>query len=117
MTEQRTALERARRTLNERIATLEAAIADKADYGPGEGDPRVTRWELNLALLEQLRERAGSVEHALSKIQDGQYGMCELCGQAIQPDRLEALPDTRLCIDCARSEPAAVPGARRGPCP
>jgi RNA polymerase-binding transcription factor DksA len=99
--------------LNERMATLESAIADKPDFGLGKGDPRVTRWELNRALLEQLRERVTSTEDALSKIQHGMYGVCEICGQAIQPDRLAVLPDARLCIGCARSEPADGPGLSR----
>jgi DnaK suppressor protein len=91
--------------LNQRIATLEGAIADKPDFGLGKGDPRVTRWELNRALLEQLRERAASTEDALSKIQCGAYGVCERCGQPIHPDRLAVLPDAKLCIRCARLEP------------
>jgi hypothetical protein len=36
------------------IAALERATASKPDYGLGEGDPAITRWEMDQALLEQL---------------------------------------------------------------
>ena len=104
------ALERNLMKLNKRIAALENAIADKPDFGLGKGDPRVTAWELNRALLKQLRERAASTEAALSRIRRGVYGVCERCGQIIQPDRLAVLPDTRLCIDCARLQSPDAPG-------
>ncbi|MFL7792285.1 MAG: TraR/DksA C4-type zinc finger protein [Anaerolineae bacterium] len=32
----------------------------------------------------------------------GTYGICERCGKPIHPDRLAVLPETRLCIECAR---------------
>jgi DnaK suppressor protein len=40
------------------------------------------------------------VEHALSNIAEGSYGECELCGNAINERRLEAVPWTRHCINC-----------------
>lgn len=48
-------------------------------------------------LLETLQE----VEHALGKLDSGEYGICESCGQAIAEARLEAKPAARLCISCA----------------
>lgn len=114
MSGQAAVLEQSLRELNERIATLESAIADKPDFGLGKGDPRVTRWELNRVLLGQLRERAASTEEALSRIRSGVYGICERCGKAIQPDRLTVLPDTRICIACARSERLTTPGSHSG---
>jgi hypothetical protein len=31
---------------------------------------------------------------------------CTLCGRPIDPERLEVLPDTKFCVDCARTQPA-----------
>lgn len=42
------------------------------------------------------------IDLALRKISGGEYGICESCGDDIDMKRLEALPWTRLCIDCAR---------------
>ena len=53
------------------------------------------------ALAGQLVETLAEIEDALAKLDDGSYGTCESCGQAIAPARLEAMPAARLCIACA----------------
>ena len=53
------------------------------------------------ALAGQLRETLTGVELALGKLTGGNYGVCEDCGQAIDPLRLEAKPAARYCISCA----------------
>jgi len=52
------------------------------------------------ALGSKLKAALDEVEHALDKSADT-YGLCESCGKAIAPARLEAFPAARLCIDCA----------------
>jgi DnaK suppressor protein len=47
-----------------------------------------------------IKERLSEVEHALGKLGNGTYGMCDCCGKPIPPARLEALPQTTYCIDC-----------------
>lgn len=90
----------------DQIARLEEALAVRPDYGLGQGDPAIVRWELNSALLQQSRERAANLEQALSRLEQGTYGICARCGGPIHPDRLTVLPDVRLCIDCARENQA-----------
>ncbi len=46
------------------------------------------------------------IEEALARIEDGTYGVCEGCGQAIGLERLKALPYARLCIECKEKEEA-----------
>jgi RNA polymerase-binding transcription factor DksA len=53
------------------------------------------------ALAAKLRETLGEVDKALEKLSEGGYGTCEGCGQPIDPVRLEAMPATRYCINCA----------------
>jgi len=96
-------LEREIEELREQIGALEAAIEEKPDYGMGKGDPSITRWELDQAMLADLKERAASLKQQLSRINQGTYGICERCGQPIDPDRLAVLPDAKMCIECARS--------------
>lgn len=55
----------------------------------------------NQALASQLRNDLADVEYALEKLDDGTYGRCEACGEAISPARLEAMPAARFCIDHA----------------
>jgi len=47
------------------------------------------------------------VEHALEKIIDGSFGLCEECGEEIAPKRLEARPETNLCIRCKEEQERA----------
>lgn len=65
-----------------------------------EGDPGIFEREKNLALLHALERKLKSINHALRTLEKGTYGICERCGQKIAPARLEALPDTTLCIKC-----------------
>lgn len=52
-------------------------------------------------LDETTRRTLDEIEAALGKITIGDYGICENCGNEISFKRLEALPWTRLCIECA----------------
>ena len=56
--------------------------------------------EKRLALEQQLRDHLAEVEHALRKLDEGTYGLCDSCGQPIALDRLEALPQASLCVNC-----------------
>lgn len=48
------------------------------------------------------RQSAGleAIDHAIRRLDDGVYGTCEACGVEIPFERLEAIPDAVLCIDC-----------------
>lgn len=41
------------------------------------------------------------VEHALRRVKSGEYGVCEVCGEAIPVARLEVLPYATTCVTCA----------------
>jgi DnaK suppressor protein len=53
------------------------------------------------ALEENMRREVGQIDHAIEMMEKGVYGICEICQKAIAPKRLEALPYTNVCIDCA----------------
>jgi RNA polymerase-binding protein DksA len=56
--------------------------------------------ERRLALEKQIREQLADVEYALAKFAEGTYGNCENCSQPIALERLEALPQAKLCVAC-----------------
>ncbi len=56
--------------------------------------------EKRSALEKRIREQLVGVEHALHKFEEGTYGLCDNCGQPIDPARLEALPQASLCMNC-----------------
>ncbi len=53
------------------------------------------------ALAGTLRETLQEIDAALTKFDNGTYGICESCGGPIAEARLEAMPAARLCITCA----------------
>ena len=57
-------------------------------------------FEKRLALERRIKEHLVRVEHALLKLEKGTYGLCDNCGQPIDPARLEALPEASLCMKC-----------------
>lgn len=76
--------------------------APERPYGAQREDDamQTMEWEKRLALEKSLRERLADVERALAKFETGKYGLCEECGHPIDPERLKALPQARLCINC-----------------
>ncbi len=57
--------------------------------------------ETNLTLLGPKRQELEAIEEALNRLELGTYGLCESCGQPIEPRRLEIMPEASLCRDCA----------------
>ena len=97
-------LENELREVQSQIDTLESSLDVRPDYGLREGDPRITRQEVDRLQLEKLKSRVGTLQQALKSVAKGTYGLCELCGEPIHPDRLAVLPDTGLCVACARKQ-------------
>jgi len=103
----RSRLERARKQLIEELEQLKSTVrpADERREGSpfGKREEEATEsfeLEKRLTLEKRIRERLAEVEHALQKFEDGTYGLCDSCGQPIDPARLEALPQASLCLSC-----------------
>lgn len=60
--------------------------------------------EKGLALESSVQAMLAQVEEALSRIDDGSYGVCQRCGDAIDAARLRVLPYATLCIRCKELE-------------
>ena len=60
--------------------------------------------ESGLAFIGRLRERERQliqkIDSALAKIEEGEYGICRVCGEDIGINRLKARPVADMCIDC-----------------
>jgi DnaK suppressor protein len=48
----------------------------------------------------RLESRLERVDRALAKLGDGTYGVCDTCGDAIDPRRLHAAPESTVCVAC-----------------
>ena len=103
MTERIEMLAQKLREAQDELAELDKRLrVTKGDYGFGRGDPAIYEWEMNLARREKIEERIKSIEWTLERAKTGRYGVCETCGRPIQTERLEMLPFTTLCVECAR---------------
>lgn len=60
--------------------------------------------ELMFSLSDAERAMLIQIEAALERFQDGTYGKCEHCGREITPQRLQAIPWAKHCIDCQELE-------------
>lgn len=58
---------------------------------------RVEDWDERRATLSLLETRYNNIKRALAKIEAGSYGICEVSGAAIEPERLDANPAARTC--------------------
>lgn len=56
--------------------------------------------ELGLLLGDREREKLHSIDEALLRIDEGEYGICEECDEEIPLGRLKAMPFTRHCVKC-----------------
>jgi DnaK suppressor protein len=74
-------------------------IPDAGDDVVDIGTKTFTR-EQEISLVNAVRGRIGQVERALLRLDDGGYGWCEGCGQAIPPARLAVYPSATLCVAC-----------------
>lgn len=70
----------------------------------------ISELERRSALENGLRDQLAEIEHALRKKDQGTYGLCDNCGQPIDLDRLEALPQANLCLSCKASQVKGASG-------
>lgn len=98
---------RVRKELNE-VALPDPAAPNTfqpkpADLGDTEDDTarETTDTETNTALEQELKHRLDEILKAREKLKTGRYGLCEKCGAEIPVERLQALPMTPFCINCA----------------
>ncbi|WP_373290244.1 TraR/DksA family transcriptional regulator [Pilimelia terevasa] len=73
----------------------DSAGDDQADTGTKTGER-----EQEITLVNNLADRVSQVERALERLDEGGYGWCERCGNAIPVERLAAFPIATLCIPC-----------------
>lgn len=69
----------------------------------GDDGSEIEQVSKNLALKRHLERLLAQIESAVNRIEQGVYGLCERCGQVINPERLEALPYATRCVNCARA--------------
>jgi DnaK suppressor protein len=82
------------------VERLQETLKTEVDPDADEGDPDLVEREKAVALVQSLRRRLDAIDYALRHAQEGTYGICERCGEPIDPARLEAVPEATLCVTC-----------------
>jgi DnaK suppressor protein len=101
-----------RATLTAKVAEIDAEMAEMekppTDQGAisfgkriGEGTSMAIDRMAQVAVHDRLAVVRADVVRALEKLDDGSYGLCDVCGRAIPEGRLEALPWAVLCVEDA----------------
>ena len=76
-----------------------------ADQHPADEATELFEEERDLGLERDVDHLIAEVDHALQRLDEGRYGICEACGRPIPDERLEAVPAARHCLeDQARLE-------------
>ena len=86
-----------RRSQPESSGNLSNVPLHMADVGTENYDQ-----EFTLSLIENEQATLEQVQEALGRVDSGTYGACEQCQEPIAKLRLQALPYTKHCIQCAR---------------
>ncbi len=86
--------------------TLEEDMTLDANDLPDEMDLASSEYLQSFTFRLRGREKVflDKIEKALRKIEDGTFGTCEECGEEISVKRLEARPETTLCIRCKEDQ-------------
>ena len=88
----------------------DSALNKNRSEGPGDSSMPINmadlgsanyEQEFTLSLMETEEGTLGAIEIALERIEEGSYGTCEECGVRIPKTRLNAIPYTALCVNCA----------------
>jgi DnaK suppressor protein len=83
----------------QRDRLTDSAGDDQADTGT-----KTFEREQEISLANNILERITQVERALERLDEGSYGWCERCGNAIPVERLAAFPSATLCVSCKQLE-------------
>jgi DnaK suppressor protein len=110
-----------RNLLNQRIAELRLeagkTVENMDEYGNFPDPTDRASMESNRNSILRIRDRERKlifkIQEALQRLTDGEYGICEECGEEIGIERLKARPVTTLCIACKSSQEIAERKAKR----
>jgi DnaK suppressor protein len=100
-------LEALKQRLREDMAMLAQKDGDRIAYG-GDFESLVTaaqlasQHETDELLRRRLERRLAELDRVQRRLDQGSYGLCEVCGGEIPAERLAAMPDTTKCVPCQR---------------
>lgn len=67
----------------------------------GDGTSEAVERLATTAMARSIHNSIADIDRALEKLEEGTYGRCDQCGRDIAPARIEALPASTRCVNCA----------------
>lgn len=111
LADMRAAIESDIRQLRTEIDTAQRDLAGlMRDAGDGSGDDQADAGaktferEQEITLVNNARDLLEQNRHALARLDEGRYGVCESCGEPIGKFRLQAAPRATLCVTCKQKQ-------------
>ncbi len=103
---ERSRLERELKMFRNELSVPLEEVSGETPYGQhlAENTSAVVEREMDLTLEENLRDVIAKIDHALTKLDEGTYGVCDRCKGEIGEDRLQAAPYASLCVRCKQIE-------------
>lgn len=110
LAEVRDQLETHRKRVTADVVATEQGIADLLDDSDGAGSDQADigsaslERDAEMSLASNARDMLLQIEHAMTRIEFGTYGVCESCGNPVGKQRLMAFPRATLCMTCKQRE-------------
>lgn len=98
----RAKLEARRAEILGRVGRIEGDLRAPHDADWVEQAAQLENDEVLEGLDDLGRAEIRQIDDALSRIENGAYGLCRACGEPIDDKRLEAVPTASRCINCAK---------------
>lgn len=89
-----------RNAILKEIEHLRVGLSAEVDPTEEEADPEIVEREKTLAVLNALERKLDEIDVALRAAEQGTYGICEVCGEPIDPARLKIVPEATMCVRC-----------------
>ena len=110
----RNRLNERREVVLERLRSANESLDELDRSLPAEAEEEAQ--ELNIArpqvtLDQRSRSELAEIDDALARIERGEYGLCETCGEPIGTERLLAIPSALQCLECAEAAERRAQGA------
>ncbi len=103
--------ERIRSSITKKISELEEGIKeienDSQPISPDSSIGRISRvdaiqnQQIREQMLEESQQKLVKLKNSLLKVDDENFGKCDICGNSIDEKRLQFMPESTICMSCA----------------
>jgi len=100
---ERARLEEEREQIRSRSGSVDGALPEEGEGGDEDTADLASAMmdkEMDLSVEDEIEDLLGAVDHALHKIHEGTYGICDMSGEPIPAGRLELIPWAALTVEC-----------------